>query len=236
MNRSMNSARVQSIDAIKAFRISLWKFAEGASRVLDSVDAETQRMLVWLETEQQTYWRGQIQRRTQMVAQAKQALLAKKLYKNADGTRSSAAEEEKALKVAVQRLEEANEKLVNVRRYIPRLQKQILLYRGQVQRFSNVIQIEIPAAANHLDALVTSLEAYVSADLADRAAASEAGAPGALVTGDALPSMARSEPGGEAQPADVGKTDGEPKQQGGQDSVASGQQDPLKTGGSDGDS
>jgi len=158
----MESARVQSIDALKAFRTSLWKFAEVAARILSDADAEMQRMRIWLETEQHSYWRNQIQKRTELVARAKDAVLSKKLYKNIDGTRAGAIEEEKALQLAIRRLEEANHKFENVRRYTQRLQKELLLYQGQVQRLANAVQVEVPMAAARLEDLVASLEAYVA--------------------------------------------------------------------------
>ena len=122
----MDSARVQSIDALKDFKASLWRFATVAARVLSDAESEMQRIRIWLETEQQSYWRGQIQKRTELATRARDAMLAKKLYKNMDGTPASAVEEEKAMKLAVQRLEEANHKLSYVRRYIQHLQKEML--------------------------------------------------------------------------------------------------------------
>ncbi|HOW19739.1 MAG TPA: hypothetical protein PLC79_11935, partial [Phycisphaerae bacterium] len=135
---------------------------EVAARVLSDADAEMQRMRIWLETEQHSYWRNQIQKRSELVARAKDAVLSKKLYKNIDGTRAAAIEEEKALQLAVRRLEEANHKFENVRRYTQRLQKELLLYQGQVQRLANAVQTEVPMAAARLEDLVASLEAYVA--------------------------------------------------------------------------
>jgi hypothetical protein len=191
----MESARVQSIDALKTFRLSLWKFAEVAARVLTDADGEMQRMRIWLETEQQSYWRGQIQKRSELVTRARDAMLSRKLYKNVDGTHPSAVEEEKALKLAVQRLEEANQKFNHVRRYMQHLQKQILLYQAQVQQLANAIQVEVPMAAGRLEDLVTSLEAYVAGGMADRTlAASEPAPSGPVPSGETEPSMARPEP------------------------------------------
>lgn len=188
----MNRASVQSIDSLKTFRVSLWKFAELANRALNDAEAEVQRALVWLETEQRSYWRGQVQKRSELVTRAREAVLAKKLYANVDGTRQTAIEEEKALKVAVLRLEEAREKSDNVRRWLPRLQKEALLYRGVAQRLSHLVQQEIPAAVNHLDNLISSLEAYVG--LAPAGAAPASPEPAAWDGEAGMPSMACGEP------------------------------------------
>ncbi len=192
----MNRANVQSIDAIKAFRLTLLKFGEVAARILNDADGEIQRVLIWLETEQNSYWRGQVIKRSELATRAKNAVLSKKLYKNVDGTPGSAIEEEKALKLALQRVEEAQEKTVNVRKYTQRLQKETLIYRGLVQRLANLLQTDIPAAADHLDSLAASLEAYVGLAGAKEAPATVSGPaewPEAAATEPAV-SMARPEP------------------------------------------
>lgn len=190
----MSSARVQSIDALKDFRVTLCKFSETAKSVLGDVESEMGKVLNWLETEQPAYWQGQIRHRTESVAKAKQAVLIKKLTRNVDGTQGSAVEEEKALRIAQARLEEANLKLGFVRRYARELQKEILLYKGQVQRFSSVIGTEIPRAVNRLDRLAATLDAYL-------AVAPAAGSPPVEWTGSVVPpteeasgGMARPEP------------------------------------------
>ncbi len=185
----MNPANVQSIDALKEFRLALWKFAELAGRALMDAEGEIQRTQIWLETEQDSYWRGQIQRRTELVTRARNALLEKKLYKSTDGGRPSAVDEEKAFKLAVARLDEANQKMQSVRRFIRVLQREVLLYRGQVQPLSNALQQEIPTAAERLESLVASLEKYATGGEAEltAAAAWQAFEP-------PTPSMARAEP------------------------------------------
>lgn len=196
----MSSARVQSIDALKDFRVVLCKFSETARSVLGDVESELGKILNWLETEQPAYWQGQIRHRTEFVAKAKQAVLIKKFTRHVDGTQGSAIEEEKALKIAQARLEEASLKLDFVHRYARELQKEILLYKGQVQRFSTVIGTEIPRAVNLLDRLATTLDAYLAVAPAagDRAVdfVGSVVVPGDEVSGG----MARPEPAPPAEP------------------------------------
>jgi len=170
-------ARVDSIDAIRQFKIALWKFQESANAALGDAEGELQRVLVWLETEQHTYWSGQIRKRHDAVEKAKEAVRHKKIFRDATGSLPSAAEEEKALAVAQRRLVEAEQKLVNVRRYTRVLQKEIQLYKGSVQRFASDVQSDLPAAAAHLESLTAKLDAYVSltagqADISSAAAVS----------------------------------------------------------------
>ena len=101
------TARVESIDALKAFKRALFKFAEGASVALGDAESEVHRAQLWLETEQRSHWNNQLRLRTEAVAKAKEAVRMKKLYKDATGARQSAVEEEKALALAQRRLVEA---------------------------------------------------------------------------------------------------------------------------------
>jgi len=172
----MSGARVQSIEVLKAFRLALCGFTATTGRVLNDADAELQRTLNWLETEQDSYWEGQIRKRSEEVAKAKQAVLVKKLCRNVDGSPGSAVEEEKALRVAMRRLEEAKQKLTGVRQYARRLQKEILTYRGQVQRLNNWAAVDLPVAVSRLEQAIRKLEEYVRLEPgAEPAAAESAG-------------------------------------------------------------
>src|SRR5947209_7152503 len=93
-------ARVDSVEALKLFRLALAKFAESANTALADAEGELQRTLMWLETEQHTYWQGQVRKRTEILSKAKEALRMKKLFKGPAGGRQSVVDEEKAVQVA----------------------------------------------------------------------------------------------------------------------------------------
>jgi hypothetical protein len=173
-------ARVESIDALKGLKTALWKFAEAADVALGDAEAELQRVLAWLEVEQTTYWQGQIRKRHEATEKAKEALRMKRLYKDSAGKPQSAAEEEKQLRLAQQRLEEAEQKNALVRRSIPKLQKEIQAYKGGVQQLATTVQMELPAAAGRLEGMIAKLEEYVGLappTAAASASASESQAP-----------------------------------------------------------
>jgi hypothetical protein len=177
-------ARIESVDALRSFRSAMVKFTENARVALGDAEGEISRMLVWLETEANTYWSSQIRKRHDWVEKCKEAVRQKKLFKSPTGNTQSAVEEEKALRVAIKREEEAVEKLKNVRRYVPRLQKEISIYRGGVQRLSTALSADIPLAIGRLDKMVQALDAY--------AALSVSGAGGAGDAGELFQRMARA--------------------------------------------
>src|SRR5258708_21732479 len=158
----MTGARVDSIDSLKHFRIALWKFAEAANVALGDAEGEIERTVMWLGGEQQQFWQTQIRKRHETVERCKDAVRQKKLFKDSTGRPQSAVDEEKALAIAQKRLAEAEQKLINTKRHSTKLQRELHLYKGGVQRFMTAVSSDIPTAVAKLDQMVQSLEAYVS--------------------------------------------------------------------------
>jgi hypothetical protein len=156
----VEAARVQSVDDIRAFRGVLVKFTEEAQTALISAEAELIRTASWLEGQQTAHWQDEVRKRTAIVGRCKDAIREKRLFKDSTGTYPSAHEEEKALRVAQHRLEEAEQKLAATKKYVRVLQREILLYKGQVQRFSTVAQVDLPQAIAWLDRVMMKLQAY----------------------------------------------------------------------------
>jgi hypothetical protein len=181
------TARVQSIDALKTLKISMWKFAEAANVALGDAESEMQRVLIWLETEQATYWVSELRKRQRYVEQCKEAVRMKRLFKDATGSSQSAVDEEKALTLALKRLEEGQQKIVAVKQWTRRLQKEILLYKGQVQRFASTLASDVPVAVAALEQMVGTLEEYVGL------APTEVQSQGAGFSRDSAAGMARGD-------------------------------------------
>ena len=155
-------ARVDSIDALRAFRASLWEFAAEVASSIDDAESDLQRTFTWLGTEQTAYWRGQLRKRTELLARAKQALRNKQMYKSPSGGKSSTVEEERAVALAQRRLEEAQEKTVAIKKWLGALPREKLTYQGQVQRLRGVVEHGVPHAVARLERMIDSLEAYVA--------------------------------------------------------------------------
>lgn len=158
----MAEARVESIEAIANFKRALFKFAEAANSALTDAEADMTETHRWLETEQRVYWQNNVRKATELVSRCEDALRQKRIFKDSSGRTPSAVDEEKALAKAKRMKEHAEEKLENVRRYTPKLQREIMIYKGQVQRFATFVASDIPAAAAKLDKMVDTLEAYVN--------------------------------------------------------------------------
>ena len=173
-------ARVESIEILKHLKLALLKFQEASTTALGDAESEMGRTLNWLQHEQDSFWKFQIRKREEIVGRCKEAVRMKKIFKDASGRQQSAIEEEKALKIAMAKLEEANQKLAAVRKWARILPKEIELYKGSVQRFATGVQSELPVAAAHLEKLAGKLQAYVSVSAG---AAADGGGEGADASG-----------------------------------------------------
>jgi hypothetical protein len=207
----MPEARVESVDVIRAFRFALLKFAEAANSALTDAESDAGHTLMWLETEQRTYWQNNVRKATELVSRCEEAVRQKKIFKDASGRQQSAVDEEKALAKAKRLKEHAEERLANVRKYAPRLHREILLYKGQVQRLATCVASDVPAAAAKLDKIVATLGAYFELQAPDSPATISVTQPSGEV-GAELPS-AEAGAGGDAGGDAVTQAGGDAKTQ-----------------------
>jgi hypothetical protein len=155
-------AQVEDIDALRCFRAYLAKLADVLGLALADADAEINRALIWLQTEQRAYWVGQIRKRQERLAAAEQALRNKQSCPAADGSRPSAGEEQRAVALATDGLAEAEAKLAETKAWIRRFAKESSLYRGEVMPLRNQITAVIPTALGQLDYAVNQLDQYLA--------------------------------------------------------------------------
>jgi hypothetical protein len=166
--------KVKDLEVFARFRATLIKFAQHAGDAISSADSEVAGTMNWLETEQRTFWEGQLRKRTEAVAKAREDLRQKKLYKDSSGRTPSAIEEEKALAKAIGAVTHAEERLQNVRRWLPRLEKAAGLYRSGVAALSKTIADDIPKGVSLLDRLAESIHQYLEIESTLSAPAGEA--------------------------------------------------------------
>jgi hypothetical protein len=173
-------ARVDSIDALRDFRVALLKFAEVAQVALADGEGDLSRTLLWLESEQTSYWAGQVRKCQEMVSRAAEKLREKQVFKDASGRVPAAVDEQKALKLAKAKLERAQEKQLAVKKSIRLVQKAVHDYKGSVQGLTSAVAHDIPLSVARLDHLAGLLSQYVELAAPTRqgeAAAGSAGGP-----------------------------------------------------------
>jgi hypothetical protein len=158
----MPQARVESIESLKHLKVAIIKFAEEANVAVANAESEVSRTLIWLQHEQTQYWEMQHRKRSELVGRCREAVRMKKFFKDSTGRQQSAIDEEKALQLALRRLEEAEQKTIAIRKAVKKLEREIPLYKGSVQRFATNVQVDLPSAAALLEGLLDTLEQYTS--------------------------------------------------------------------------
>ena len=123
-------ARVSSIDALAQFKAALALFADEVDRALSEVQQELHRLRYWLESEQPQYWRIQLQRGFDRVAQARMQLSTCKM-RTVAGRTPACIEEQIALRSAKQRLQFTQDQAEVVRRWSIKVQHEAEEYRGR---------------------------------------------------------------------------------------------------------
>ena len=186
------TARIESIEELRAFRVALIKFADACNVALGDAESDMARVLTWVERDQLTYWNGQLTKRADLVQRCKEAVRMKKLYRSPTGGQQSYVEEEKALRAALRLHEEAEQKIVACKQWARRLQKEIMMYKGGVTRFTSTLGGDVPRALAQLEAMAGSLEQYAALSTGGGGVGAGSGGGRPFAAGDDAASMARA--------------------------------------------
>jgi len=154
------SAHVNSLDAVQAWRESYCAFRAQGQEALTSIAMEIRRAFDWLDT-QYKFWQQEVRRRDEQLVQARNELWRKKMLPVL-GREPDCTFEEKAFRKAQDRLREAEEKVQITRRWVPALQRAIEEYDTQGRRLSSMFDGEVPRALALLEQKLASLEAYLA--------------------------------------------------------------------------
>jgi len=153
-------AAVDTFDALKRFRVVLCRVADALGAATEEVDAELRRESEWLRSVQTKHWKNEAIKRAELLTRAKAALAQKRWQSGAMGSQSTCIDEKNEVARAEQRLEEAERKQANVRRWLNRLDREIHAYAAVAGRLSEARTKDIANAVGLLDNMLDALEAY----------------------------------------------------------------------------
>lgn len=156
------SARVNSIEAVRDFRIGLTSFCEDVRQALATVDMEARRVLDWIARDQQGYWTRMVRQCQEEVTQAKADLFRRQLSKMS-GDNPDVTEQRDALRRAQARLEHAEEKIEKCRRWERQLQRPLEEYRAPAMHLGSMVEGDPPRIVTVLDRVLDSLDSYLAA-------------------------------------------------------------------------
>jgi hypothetical protein len=153
-------ARVISLDVLREFKGALQEFAEQAGLALSEATSDVQRTIWWLQHDQLAHWQRELKKRNEKLAQARSDLHRAQLASN--DTRTSAVVERKAVAKWERAVDEAEQKIRNVKKWHQMLEREMMLFKAQLGQVSGAVAGDIPVAVGRMDKMIRSLEAYLS--------------------------------------------------------------------------
>jgi hypothetical protein len=155
-----NAVNVKSIEALRDFRAALIEFRDVARTTLSGAISDVQRAVGWLQHEQIAYWEREKRAWAERVTRAKSELYRKQVM-TSDG-RPSDVDERRALEKAERRYQEVEEKIERTRHWARLLERESMMFRGQLGALSTTVDAEFPKAVMRLEKLAASLDAYLA--------------------------------------------------------------------------
>jgi hypothetical protein len=161
--------KVAVVQSIERFRASLLVASETFGLALEEAEGEIERTLAWVESEQPDFWRKRIRKAQDEVVMCKSALFRKQEIKATADARPSVVDEKKALDRAMKRLEYAEHKLRNTKRWTTELPRQSVIFKGALSGMHTVLDRDVPRVNAMLKRMTEHLEAYLrGGDESDR--------------------------------------------------------------------
>ncbi len=154
-------ANLTSVDAVRLLNAALRSFEEDAGGALADLQMQVNRVLEWIHHDRKEYWAERVRRGHQEVAEAKQNLERRLIYRATD-ERPSCREENAALEKAKRRLEVAQEKVQAVRQWAHSIEHEIRDFRGSINQLAGWVQTDLPRACALLQRMSLALDAYVN--------------------------------------------------------------------------
>lgn len=154
-----NQANVRSLDALRKLRVALLRFEDESRRSMSAIIVEAQRVLWWLQQEQPSYWKRQIQVAYQQLAEARAMLMKCRMRRTGD-FRPTCYDEQKAVERCKRRLEKCREMVDVIRHWSVKASHEFDEYTSRSAQLNRCLDGEIPRAVGLLERLLTVLENY----------------------------------------------------------------------------
>ena len=199
---------VSSIDVLLTVREALALFADDGKNALGETDMEVRRCIDWLTHDQRIYWQDEIKKRKEDLSEAKAELYRKQLSQM-HGQNAHDSEQRENVREAKHRLEEAEDKLETLRRWVPKLEQAVMEYHGRARSFADMIEFDVVRMIEMMDRMIDALEEYtrLAPPETKPAIAPSMTSTGATMTGAPPPEQVKAP--GETAAVEAAKPEGE---------------------------
>ena len=151
-----DQARISNLDSIEAFRTALIVFINKTRQALDNVQDAVKKTRGWLQTEQPSYWSGQIRMRQKKLDQAQQELMSARMSEFVENP----AAQQMAVRKARAALEEAQAKAERTKAWARDFDRTIDPLARKADSLRDFIDSDLAKAVAYLVEIQKILQAY----------------------------------------------------------------------------
>lgn len=156
-----DQVKVADVDTIERFRAALVQAAETFGLALEEAEGDVERTIAWLESERPDTWRKRIRKAQDEVVACKGALYRKQEIKATPEARPSVVDEKKALDRAIRKLEHAEQKLRNTKKWSTELPRQRVVFKGALSGMHTLLDRDVPRMNAMMKRMTEHLDAYL---------------------------------------------------------------------------
>ena len=156
-----DQVKVADVDTIERFRAALVQAAETFGLALEEAEGDVERTIAWLETERPDTWRKRIRKAQDEAVACKGELYRKQEIKATPEARPSVVDEKKALDRAIRKLEHAEQKLRNTKKWSTELPRQMVVFKGALSGMHTLLDRDVPRMNAMMKRMTEHLDAYL---------------------------------------------------------------------------
>lgn len=155
-----DAIEVRSLDALRTARFAVAEYREVAARALGEAIADGERTVHYLTVELRGRWEQERRSKERMLNHLKSELARAELQ--AQGSMVSTREERAKVDHCKRAIEHANRKLAAIRGWTANLERELALFRGQLQGLSRLVDGDLKRGEAELVLAVERLETYLA--------------------------------------------------------------------------
>jgi len=149
-------AQVTSVESIESFRSALVVYLSKVRPALEEMSNEVLRARQWLQNDQRRLWENEMKVRTKKLERAKAELFSVSMSK----LQEVSAAQQLLVHRAEAAFDEAQKKLVMLKKWDRELENRSEPLVKQVDQFQSFVTAEMPKAIAYLNLAIRALEAY----------------------------------------------------------------------------
>jgi len=149
-------AKITSVDALEAFQNALVLYLDRARRTMDEISDEVKSTRTWVEADRHVHWSNEVKRRTRTLEMKQQELFSARIGNLAEPTQGH----QQAVRKAKKALDEASEKLLQVRRWSREFDNRVEPLARHADKLRHALTVDMGKAVVSLKQSIDSLHKY----------------------------------------------------------------------------